>query len=89
MAPASYGAVSGRRRRFGVELGDDLGDLDLGRRDAVAAHPEQLRGPADAGGEHVDVDGVVLDLGEDRLELGEGVGVADLGSGALSHRGPP
>ena len=36
------------------------------------------------GGEHVDVDGVVLDLVEDRLQLGQRLGVADLGGSVAS-----
>ena len=70
----------------GVELSDDLGDLDLGGGDPAAADAEELGAPLHLGGEHVDVDGVVLDLLEDRLELGEGVGVADL---LVSHRRTP
>src|SRR3546814_11334959 len=79
-----------------LEVGDDLGDLDARRGDAVAADPQQLGSSADPGGEDVDVDRVVLDLAEDALELAEGGAVADLvgvgglgGGGGIRHRRPP
>ena len=50
-----------------------------------AALLRQRRRPLDPGGEHIDVEVVVLEVVEDRLQLGHGVGVADLLGRLFAH----
>src|SRR5690606_24445068 len=84
-ALAGLVAGDGRRRvGLGLELADDLLDLEAGARDALAAQAQQLGSPADPGAEDVDVDLVVVDLVEDLLELPQGVRVAQLRGARLT-----
>src|SRR3989442_7819843 len=61
-----------------LEVGDDAVDVLLSARDAGAAQLDELAGPADALGEHVDVEVVALELLQDPLELRHRLGVAEL-----------
>src|SRR5690606_13269363 len=79
------GPVAAPDRAFGrlllvgqaFQVGDDPLHLDSGRLDPGPAEAHQLRGAGDAGGQHVAVALLRLELGEDRVELRYGLGVAD------------
>ena len=75
----SAGSGPGGRSGAGVELGDDLFDLHAGGVDAAAAEADECGGPPDPLAQVVDVDGLALQLAEDPLQLGQGLGVAQLG----------
>ena len=60
-----------------LEVGNDAIDLRTGRRYAVAAQSDQQTGALDFARQHIDVDVVVVEVVEDGLELGEGIGVAE------------
>ena len=74
-------------RSRAVEVGDHLVDAQPGGADAVAAQRDQLGRSGDPVGELVDVDVAGLQLGEDALELAEGLGVAErFGVGSVGVR---
>ena len=72
---------------LGLELVDDLGDLDLGGLDAGAAELDELGRSLDLGGQQVDVDRVAIELVEDGLELGERFDVARPSAFMVGSRG--
>ena len=59
-----------------VEVGDDLGDPEFGGIEPFTAQADEERGAGHVVGQVVDIEPVVLELGEDRLEFGHGRGVA-------------
>ena len=56
---------------------DDPGDLQSGRFDTRPAQRDEVGGPANLRRQKVDVDMVVVELVEDRFQLGQRLGVAD------------
>ena len=66
-----------------VEVGGDLLDAQLGRRDLGPAQLDQFRRPGDPLGEVVDVDVGTLEFTQDAVEFGEGGGVAGLCGAAV------
>ena len=62
-----------------VEVGGDLLDPQLRRRDLRPAELDQFRRPGDPLGEMVDVDVGTLEFAQDAVEFGEGGRVAGLG----------
>ena len=70
---------------LGVEDGDDLLDLHTCVANAVAATSNERPGPRDAIRESVHIHVVALEFLEDRLELGERLGVSQLVGRFLAH----
>ncbi len=68
-----------------VEVGHDLLDLHAGVGDARPAHPDQVGGPRDLQRQLVDVDGVALEVGQDGLDLRQGVAIGRLVAAITSH----
>ena len=75
---APSGRFYGSLRIVAVEVGDDVLDRQAGAGDALAAEGDEVAGPLDLLGQGVDVEAVVVQLVEDGLELGQGLGVAGL-----------
>lgn len=71
-----------------AEIGHDLGDLGLGRHEALPAEAQQLGGAVHVRGQRVDVHVGCLEGVEDLLQFGQGGGIAVDGSQlrrALNH----
>ena len=60
-----------------LQIGHDRLDLEAGRRQPAAAQPDEGGGPLHPLGEVVDVDGLALEAGQDRLQLGQRLGVPE------------
>jgi len=65
----------------GVEAGRQSLDLATVDPDPAVELLDQLGGPAEPLGQAVDVDLALVELGDDGIELGRGLGIGEIGQG--------